>query len=185
MAASGVCHSAAMELVTSRLLLREYTPDDLGAAHRFASDPENVRFVTWGPNRLEDTRLFLEGWLEEQATEPRTGWTFAVTEPGGEPFGSIGLYRKGPYDAETGFVISRDRAGSGYATEAAAAVLGFGFDTLGLHRIWATCRPENLGSSRVLEKIGMQREGHLRDHVMVRGEWQDSLLYAAIAPSGA
>ena len=78
-------------------------------------------------------------------------------------------------------MISRDRAGSGYATEAAAAVLRFGFDTLGLHRIWATCRPENLGSSRVLEKIGMQREGHLRDHVMVRGAWQDSLLYAAIA----
>ena len=170
-----------MELVTSRLVLREYTRDDLAAAHRFASDPENVRFVTWGPTRLDDPRRFLEGWLEEQVTDPRTGWTFAVTEPGGEPFGSIGLYRKGPNDAETGFVVAHDRAGCGFATEAAAAVLRFGFDTVGLHRIWATCRPDNVGSSRVLEKIGMEREGHLRDHVLVRGAFRDSLLYAAIA----
>ena len=53
-----------MELVTFRLVLREYTRGDLEAAHRFASDPENVRFVTWGPNRLEDTRMFLEGWQD-------------------------------------------------------------------------------------------------------------------------
>ncbi|MET1058834.1 MAG: GNAT family N-acetyltransferase [Nocardioides sp.] len=171
-----------MQLVTSRLVLREYAHGDFDAVHRFASDPENSRFVAWGPNTPDDTRMFIEGWLEEQATEPRTGWTFAVTEPGGEPFGSVGLYRQGQHDAETGFAISRDRWGSGYATEAAEALLRFGFDTLGLHRIWATCRPENVGSYRVLEKIGMQREGRLRDHVLIRGAWQDSLLYAAIAP---
>ena len=68
-------------------------PDDLEAAHRFASDPENVRFVTGWPNRLEDTRLFLEVWLEEQATEPRTGRTFAVTEPGASRL-VRGLYRR-------------------------------------------------------------------------------------------
>ena len=171
-----------MELVTARLVLREYTRDDTEAVHRFASDPESCRYVAWGPNTPEDTRNFVESWLEEQATEPRTGWTFAVTEAGGEPFGSVGLYRDGPHQAEMGFSIRRDRWGAGYATEAGRALLGFGFDDLGLHRIWATCRPENVGSWRVLEKVGMQREGHLRDHVRIRGAWQDSLLYAAIAP---
>lgn len=82
-----------------------------------------------------------------------------------------------------GFVISPDRWGSGYATEAAQAVLRFGFEGPGLDRIWATCRPENLASVRVLERIGMQREGHLRDHICIRGRWQDSLLYAAMSPS--
>ena|SRR5688572_10733038 len=172
-----------MELVTSRLVLREYARSDFEAVHRFASDPESVRFVAWGPNTPEDTRNFIEGWLEEQAGSPRTGYTFAVTEPGGEPFGSVGLYLGGPAQAETGFAIAPDRWGSGFATEAAEAVLRFGFDELGLHRIWATCRPDNAASYRVLEKIGMQREGYLRDHILIRGEWRDSLLYAAIAPS--
>ena len=55
--------------------------------------------------------------------------------------------------------MSRDRWGQGYATEAARAILDFGFADLGLRRIYATCRPENVGSSRVVEKIGMPARG--------------------------
>ena len=171
-----------MEIVTKRLVLREYLPGDLEAVHRFTSDPESVRFVTWGPNTMRDTEMFLESWLEEQRVTPRTGWTLAVTEPGGETFGSVGLYRHGPHHAETGFSIRRDMWNRGYATEAAAALLGFGFDELGLRRIWATCRPENTASRRVLENIGMELEGRLRDHVLIRGTWHDSMLYAAVTP---
>jgi RimJ/RimL family protein N-acetyltransferase len=171
-----------MELVTERLVLREYAADDFDAVHRFASDPDSVRFVAWGPNTREQTRGFIEYWLEEQAASPRTGFTFAVTEPGGEPFGSVGLYRNGDHQADIGFTISPDRWGAGYATEAGRALLRFGFEELGIHRIYATCRPDNVGSWRVLEKIGMSREGLMRGHILIRGEWRDSLLYAAIAP---
>ncbi|RYP85577.1 N-acetyltransferase [Nocardioides guangzhouensis] len=171
-----------MELVTDRLVLRDYRPGDLRAAHRFTSDPESVRFVTWGPNTLDQTRMFLQVWLEEQEAAPRTGFTLAVTEPGGETFGSVGIYRDGPHHAEMGLSVRRDRWGQGYATEAAAALLGFGFDELGLRRVWATCRPDNVASRRVLEKIGMSVEGRLRDHVLLRGTWQDSVLYAALTP---
>jgi RimJ/RimL family protein N-acetyltransferase len=59
-------------------------------------------------------------------------------------------------------------------------LLRFGFDRLDLHRIAATCHPDNRGSSRVLEKAGMELEGRMRDHKLIRGEWRDSLLYAAI-----
>jgi ribosomal-protein-alanine N-acetyltransferase len=171
-----------MELVTRRLVLREYERDDFEAVHRFASDPEAVAFVTWGPNTEDETRGFLDGWLAERAEVPRTGYTLALTTPGGRPFGSVGLYRDGPHHAELGFAVSRERWGQGYATEAARAILDFGFADLGLRRIYATCRPENVGSSRVLEKIGMSREGRLRDHVLIRGDWRDSLLYAAVTP---
>jgi RimJ/RimL family protein N-acetyltransferase len=170
-----------MELVTARLVLREFTRADFDAVHVFASDAESLTFVTWGPNTPDETRGFLAGWAAEQAAVPRTAYTLAVTEAGGEPFGSIGIYRDGPHHAEMGFAIRRDRWGQGYGTEAARAVLDFGF-TLGVHRVSATCRPENVGSSRVLEKIGMRREGHLSDHVLIRGDWRDSLLYAAITP---
>ena len=109
--------------------------------------------------------------LAERAAVPRTGYTLAMTESSGPPFGSVGIYRDGPHHAEMGFAVSRDRWGQGYATEAARAVLEFGFADLGVRRIWATCRPENVGSCRVLEKIGMIREGHLREHVLIRGRW--------------
>ena len=171
-----------MELVTRRLVLRDYQPGDLEAAHRFTSDPESVRHVTWGPNTWHDTEMFLDGWLEEQRATPRTGWTLAVTEPGGDTFGSVGIYRDGEHHAELGFSIRRDMWNRGFGTEAAGAVLAFGFDELGLRRIWATCRPENVPSRRVLENIGMELEGRLRDHVLIRGTWHDSLLYAAITP---
>ena len=171
-----------MQLVTPRLVLREYRQTDFEAVHRFASDPEATTFVTWGPNTEDETRGFIEGWLAEHAAVPRTGFTLAMTESSGRPFGSVGIYRDGPHHAELGFAVSRDRWGQGYATEAARAVLEFGFADLGVRRIWATCRPENVGSCRVLEKIGMIREGHLREHVLIRGEWRDSLLYATLTP---
>jgi RimJ/RimL family protein N-acetyltransferase len=65
-------------------------------------------------------------------------------------------------------------------TEAARAVLRFGFTELKLHRIFATCRPANIGSARVLEKLGMQREGHFRQHRWMKGAWHDSYLYAIL-----
>jgi len=78
----------------------------------------------------------------------------------------------------------RSRWGLGYATEAAAALLRYGFDQLGLHKISASCDPENIGSVRVLTKIGMRQEGHLRDQHRVRGQWRDRLLFAALAADG-
>ncbi len=101
-----------MELVTERLVLREYAADDFDAVHRFASDPETTRFVAWGPNTPEQTRGFIEYWLEDRAATPRTRYTFAITEPGGEPFGSVGIYQEGPHEAETGFVVSPRPVGS-------------------------------------------------------------------------
>jgi RimJ/RimL family protein N-acetyltransferase len=56
----------------------------------------------------------------------------------------------------------------------------FGFRELGLHRMWADCDPDNVGSWRVLEKIGMRREGHLRENALVKGAWVDSLIYAVL-----
>ena len=151
--------------------------------HRFASDPEAVAFVTWGPNTEDETRGFIDGWLAERAAIPRTGYTLALTEPPAGPSARWASTGTGPHHAELGFAVSRDRWGQGYATEAARAILDFGFADLGLRRIYATCRPENVGSSRVLEKIGMSREGRLRDHVLIRGDWRDSLLYAAVTPT--
>lgn len=79
-----------------------------------------------------------------------------------------------------GFCLNRHFWGKGYGTETANALLRFGFQQLDLHRIYATCDPSNNASAHVLEKIGMQREGHLREHKWAKGRWRDSLLYAIL-----
>jgi ribosomal-protein-alanine N-acetyltransferase len=178
-----VGQTRCVELRTERLILRDYRSGDFDAVHAFASDPQVATFVDWGPNAPEDTRAFLGACVADQAVSPRTTYTLAVTEPGGPPFGSVGLETHGAHHADMGYVIRPERWGHGFASEAAAAILRFGFGPLGLHRIQSTCRPENLASVRVLEKIGMIREGYLHDHLLIRGQWHDSLLYASIVPT--
>ncbi len=86
----------------------------------------------------------------------------------------------GAREGDIGYVLDQRFWGQGYGMEAAGRLLRFGFGELGLHRIFAICDPRNVGSIRVLEKIGMQREGRLREHMLVRGEWCDSLVYAIL-----
>jgi [ribosomal protein S5]-alanine N-acetyltransferase len=82
---------------------------------------------------------------------------------------------------EMGNVLAQAHWGKGYATEAGAAMLRYGFDEVGFHRITATCDPDNVASARVLEKIGMRYEGQLRQHLLIRGRWRDRLAFAAVA----
>jgi len=70
--------------------------------------------------------------------------------------------------------------GRGYATEAARAILAFGFQDLGLHRIWADCVAENTSSAHVLEKLGMRREAQFREREYFKGRWWDGLVYAIL-----
>ncbi len=79
-----------------------------------------------------------------------------------------------------GYCYRKDYWGNGYATEAAAAMLRYGFETLGLHRIYSTADERNVGSWRVMEKLKMTRQGRLREHVWSKGEWRNSFLYSIL-----
>ncbi|GAA1498145.1 GNAT family N-acetyltransferase [Paeniglutamicibacter kerguelensis] len=172
-----------MQISTERLELREYAEADHDAVHAFASDPEVCRFVEWGPNTPGDTRVFLRACLDEQITDPRQTYTLAITV-GGWVIGSIALMlgdselAPGRGSAELGYVLGTGDWGSGYASEAAVAMLDFARGTLGLERVVATCRPENTGSIRVLEKSGLRRAGLLPGHKVIDGVARDSLLFA-------
>jgi RimJ/RimL family protein N-acetyltransferase len=85
------------------------------------------------------------------------------------------------HEAELAYALHHQEWGQGYASEATCALLAFGFTTLGLHRVFATCDPDNRASVRVLQKLRMQQEGHLRENTWMRGTWRDSLLYALLA----
>ena len=79
-----------------------------------------------------------------------------------------------------GYWIKRDLWGQGFATEAALGMLHFGFQKLKMNKIYATASPENPASIRVLERIGMKKEGHLKEDMCIRGEYRDSVSMAIL-----
>ncbi|WP_298251984.1 GNAT family N-acetyltransferase [uncultured Arthrobacter sp.] len=160
-------------------MLREYVLEDFGAVHSFASDPRIARFVDWGPNTEDDTRAYLEGCIAAQEASPRTVFTLAITLPGGVPVGSVGLTVDEQQRGHLGYVVGVDHWGRGYATEAATCLLAHAHNTLELDLIEATCRPANVASARVLEKIGMTFTGVRPRDRFTGGQWSSSLVFAA------
>jgi ribosomal-protein-alanine N-acetyltransferase len=121
--------------------------------------------------------------IASQKEEPRRNFEVAValkernTLIGG---GRISISDARHREGFIGYILNRDFWGRGYATELAQALLDFGFEKLGLHRIYATCDIENKPSAHVLEKIGMQREGRLREYRLQGENWRDQYLFAVL-----
>ncbi|REK71432.1 GNAT family N-acetyltransferase [Paenibacillus paeoniae] len=170
-----------MQLETERLIIREFTHEDMEAVHEYASDPVVTTHMIWGPNSVADTRSFIEQMITMQERRPREGYELAVTlKESGKLIGGTGLYVMLMSQGEIGYCYNRQYWGQGYATEAASALLHYGFRELGLHRIYATCRPGNVGSATVMRKLGMSYEGHLREHMFHKDKWHDSYLYSIL-----
>jgi RimJ/RimL family protein N-acetyltransferase len=172
-----------MILSLGRLVLREFERRDWEAVQAYASDPDVVRYLPWGPNTERDSRTFVQRAIGRQLDRNRHDIDLAIVTAADQRLvGGCGVHVSAPEHREgwIGYCLRRDAWGQGYATEAAAAMLGLGFTLLALHRVFATVDPRNVASVRVLEKIGMRREAHLRQHVWQKGEWRDSLIYAML-----
>jgi len=171
----------AIPLRTERLILREFEDGDFAAVHDYARRPDVVRFMPWGPNLEADTRAFLQRTREARGQEPRKDYELAVAlAEGGRLIGGAGLHVCREGTGCLGYCYHPDYWGRGLATEAAGALLRLGFETLGLHRIFATCDVENAASVRVMVKNGMRREAHFREDARLHGRWRDSYLYAIL-----
>lgn len=95
---------------------------------------------------------------------------------------TLGNIRHGvAQSGQIGYWVGERHAGQGYMLEAIKLIIPYAFDTLRLHRIEAACIPDNVRSTRVLEKAGFEREGLLRSYLRINGIWQDHYLYALIA----
>ena len=170
-------------LQTERLILRDFREEDWQAAHEWGSDPKVVKYMPFGPNTEDETKNFINRVLNNQKAQPRISFNFAlINKPDNRLIGSCRIKIKSvdSKEGEIGYALNRRYWNQGYMTEAARSVISFGFIQLGLHRIIATCDPANTGSYRVMEKLGMQREGYLREHEFWKGAWLDSLLYSIL-----
>ena len=170
-------------ILTPRLLIRPFQPEDTPAAFEYLSNPTIYRFEPGAPLTLEETTHLIterakhtDFWaVLHRATDKLVGHLyFSPNEP------------KELLTWELGYIFNPAHQNQGYATESATALLRHGFEHFGIHRLVAHCNPENIASWRVLEKIGMTREGHLRQNIFFHRDangnplWNDSYTYAIL-----
>ena len=169
---------------TERLVLRPLRPDDLDAVNAFDSLPEVARYLYFDARDRDESRVNLERMIEQRAiTKPGDRMSLAVELAAtGDLIGDVILEWSASehLQGEIGYVLHPDHHGRGYATEAGRELLRMGFDLLGLHRIIARCDARNGASARVMERLGMRREGHLVENEFIKGEWTDELVYAML-----
>jgi RimJ/RimL family protein N-acetyltransferase len=176
-------------LETERLLLRPFDDGDLEWVRALESRPEVVRYLYELPLSLDAARDVLarrKGMrgIDDERDALRVVGTLKET---GEPVGDFGVWRlaREHLQGEIGFIVHPDHQGKGYATEAGALLLRLGFEEAGFHRICGRLDARNSASARVLERLGMRREAHLRENERIKGEWTDEVIYAILASEWA
>jgi RimJ/RimL family protein N-acetyltransferase len=174
----------AWPLETERLRLRPFELDDLDVLHEIYSDADVVRYLYEEPRTRDELVPALERKLARTALAVEgDGLSAAVTlRETGQVVGDVSLFwlSEEHRQAELGFVMHPAWQGRGFATEAARPFLAFAFETLGAHRVIGRLEARNIGSARVLEKLGMRPEAHLVENEWVKGEWQSELVYAIL-----
>ncbi len=145
-----------MRIETKRLMLRPLSLQDLHTTHRYSSDPENAPMMVYLPYaNLEETIEFLMDIEAEWKKEIPDFYEFAV-DLDGQHIGSVNLYVDAERtEAELAWIIHKDHWGQGYGTEAAQALVEFAVKDLGIRHFIAHCDSENVGSARIMEKLGM------------------------------
>jgi RimJ/RimL family protein N-acetyltransferase len=174
----------AMHVETERLILRDFKNSDWGALHELYMKPETVKYNPSGyPENEEASKAIVAGWARQADSRAREKYTAAIIGKAESKFvGVISLdvgdrkYRKG----EIWYKLLPDCWGRGFATEATKAMLAFGFEQLQLHRIESGCSIHNIASFKVMEKVGMTREGVKRKALPLDDCWHDAYLYAML-----
>lgn len=173
-----------MILKSKRLEIRFVNESDLKAIHQLLILPETDRFNTLGlPKNIEVTKLFIDDWVKAMQKEKITNYTFTMIDKQSDKF--IGLFglnlgREIYKSGEVWYKLHPDFWGKGFATESLNCILDFCFKDLNLHRVEAGCAVENIASFKVMEKVGMIREGRCRKVLPLENGWSDTFEYAIL-----
>jgi RimJ/RimL family protein N-acetyltransferase len=168
---------------TERLLLRKPRIEDAPAIFEgYAQDPEVTRYLTWKPHKnIRESEEFLHAcgqlWRAEK------DFAYAITLKGDDKL--IGMFALHPMNLkiEVGYALARPHWGKGYTTEILRAMIEWVLGQPDIFRVQAFCDVDNIGSARVMEKAGMEREGLLRRYVLhpnISDEPRDVYLYAIV-----
>ena len=164
---------------SNRLRLRRITAADIPDIIKYANNPKISRTTLNVPFPYREKDAI--GWINmaNQGFEDQSRYIFAIALLSNNEFiGGIGLRVNGRFNhAELGFWIGEPFWNNGYVTEAAAEVLKFGFEEIGLHKIFATHLVDNPASGKVMIKNGMIKEGVLVDHIEKEGKYLTLIQY--------
>lgn len=167
-------------LPTERLILSQLEEKDIPfivelLQHRIFSDlTSNIPY----PYVENDARSWVK--MSKEAFGNNAGYTFAIRNKKGQIIGAIGLHDRDDDKAELGYWIGIPYWNKGYVTEAAKAIIDFGFDELKLNKIFATHFPHNPASGRIMEKVGMKKEAVLIKEVKKDGEYFNLVRYCIL-----
>lgn len=166
-----------MNIKTERLHIRNFKIRDWKAVHEYTSDPVVMKYIPEGVFTEEDAKSFVHKNTGEDAH-----MFPVVLSDKEELIGHISFHQYfGDHTYEIGWVFNPKYYNKGYASEAARSILKYAFEEMKLHRIIATCQPQNPPSYRVMEKIGMRREGYFKKCIPHDNEWWDEYYYAILA----
>jgi len=173
-----------ISIKTSRLQLRPLKEADLAAFAAYRSDPEVARYQGWSaPYSMEQAASFLEEMRRARPGTPGTWFQLAIerqAQPGIIGDCAFQVLANDERQAQIGFTLARAFQKQGYAAEAVRGLLDFLFAEYSLHRITAVCDALNTASARLLERIGMRREGQYLENVWFKGAWGDEYSYAIL-----
>lgn len=170
-------------IITKRLLIRAFSSEDAQDLYEYLSDPQIYRYEPGEPIDLEQA----QNYLTDMANNPNIYAVELKSEH--KVIGQLYFCQQEPEHLmtwELGYRMSSKYQKQGYGSEAAQALVDYGFRKLDVHRVVAYCHPDNIASWKLLEKIGFRREGLLRKNVYFRKDeagnplWWDSYAYARL-----
>ncbi len=172
-----------MSIHTERLILREIQESDWKQIHSYFSNPDVMRYMEHGASTEAETMNYIKRVIEWQKDEPRIHIVLGVVLKNyGNIIGGCDLHMPNlrHRQGELVYRLNPQYWGCGYATEASKAMIDMGFTQMGLHRIEALCDVRNTASIKVLEKLGMQKEGCFREHKWIKERWRNSVQYSIL-----
>ncbi len=169
---------------TDRLLLRPFVAADLDALANILARPDVMRYLDDDPLTRDEVAAVIherEG-MNRLDTQGDTLMLAIALRDSGVMIGSVNLiwHSQEHAQGEVGYTLHPDHQGKGYASEAVRAIMTYGFREIDLHRIVGTCDDRNSASARLLERLGMRREAHFREHAWRKGEWRSQYVYAML-----
>jgi RimJ/RimL family protein N-acetyltransferase len=173
-------------LLTDRLVLRRFYAGDAARFAAYRSEPDVARYQSWeAPYPVERAEAFI-GWLAgRHPDEPGEWYQVAIAERAAPEVlvGDCGFRARveDPAVVDIGFTLSPAAQGRGLATEAIGELLRYLFEDRVKHKVCADCDTRNDGSWRLLERLGFEREGTLRQSYREGPQWADEYLYGLLA----
>lgn len=159
--------------------LRDVKLADTEAIHSYASLREVSKYQGWGPNSLEDTENHVKMVMQSDDTQYHK---VIVDQQSDKVIGAIEMIIDKDNDSgEIGYILHPDFWRRGVATHAVEQILDYGFNELKLNRISATTDKRNKGSERVMQKAGMTKEGLLRENILLKDGYRDTLVYSILS----